>query len=259
MCIIAVFEELGLQVDAQFSWWQDYTLNRFLTLVSGKIGQNDKGQKTHTAFPGIERLSMSQQSIEASIGEAETEKLVTGLTGDDPNIADECFTKIWKYHVAMVCSIFIKHNVEDHSLIQELAQKVAIKVWENRKKYDPNKGKLTTWITVITRNTALDEIRYNGRRHKLNSEYQTILDSRGEVFTINPATEQDALKVLYNRIQRRGFTNGDRQIFELFMIQGFTQQEIAIKAAEPLGTIKARCLRLREKLKRLSRNGYQII
>lgn len=38
---------------------------------------------------------------------------------------------------------------------EECLSDAAMRVWQNIHKFDPNKGSFTTWLTVITRNTAL--------------------------------------------------------------------------------------------------------
>lgn len=46
----------------------------------------------------------------------------------------------------------ILHDARDR---EECLSDVALRVWQNIHKFDPNKGSFTTWLTVITRNTAL--------------------------------------------------------------------------------------------------------
>lgn len=50
---------------------------------------------------------------------------------------------------------------------EECLQDAALRVWDSLDKFDPNKGSFTTWLTVITRNTALNLLR---RRHPKTEE-----------------------------------------------------------------------------------------
>lgn len=50
---------------------------------------------------------------------------------------------------------------------EECLQDAALRVWDSLDKFDPNKGSFTTWLTVITRNTALNLLR---RRHPETEE-----------------------------------------------------------------------------------------
>ena len=42
---------------------------------------------------------------------------------------------------------------------EECLQDAALRAWQNLAKYDPRKGSFTTWLTVLTRNAALNRAR----------------------------------------------------------------------------------------------------
>ena len=57
------------------------------------------------------------------------------------------YTPLMRYIIAPILQ-----NEQDR---EECLSDVALRVWQNLHKFDPGKGSFTTWLTVITRNTAL--------------------------------------------------------------------------------------------------------
>lgn len=54
---------------------------------------------------------------------------------------------------------YILNHPAEHSFIGDVQNKVFYRLWKQLKQYDSEKSSLKTWITVITRNQALDEKR----------------------------------------------------------------------------------------------------
>lgn len=69
----------------------------------------------------------------------------------------EAFSALYDHYVENIYRyIFFKVNSADS---EDLTEIVFIKVWENRKKFDPAKSSFSSWIYTIARNTVIDHYR----------------------------------------------------------------------------------------------------
>lgn len=61
----------------------------------------------------------------------------------------------------------VRGILQNENDIEECISDICVKVWHSIESYSPDKGKLSTWLTVISRNTALN---YLKRKHTLYDE-----------------------------------------------------------------------------------------
>ena len=80
------------------------------------------------------------------------------LDGDEKGIEElnSIYGPLMRYIVTPV--------LNDEGDIEECLSEVAMKVWESAGSFDKDKGSFTTWLTTITRNTALNILRTKSRR-----------------------------------------------------------------------------------------------
>ena len=124
---------------------------------------------------------------------------------------------------------------------QDLLQEVYMQVWSNALEYRPDKGRALTWILAIVRYRALDLIRGNQRRsnNAVKHHHQQSLAKELE-YTEN----SDGLLVCLDRLAGRQREN----IVQAFYY-GWTYQELSVREALPVGTIKSQIRRGLAKLK----------
>jgi RNA polymerase sigma-70 factor (ECF subfamily) len=136
---------------------------------------------------------------------------------------------------------------------QDLVQDIFLQVWRTATTYEPGRGSVFTWMATLTRNRAIDRIRMRKRRNELLGNAAPELqpsalggeeDSAGSLWLHEKSTAV--------RAALAELAPDQRQAIELAYFSGLTQQEIAAKLSEPLGTIKARIrrglLRLKDRL-----------
>ena len=125
------------------------------------------------------------------------------------------------------------------SLAEEVLQETYIKIWEKAGFYDPSKGHVLTWMSVITRNTAMDTKRtYLCRPEEVETTYE------GEDFVasdINMCLEdQTDFEEEIEKFDRSLHDLNPEQrkciIYSLFY--GYSHREISEIMGKPLGTIK---------------------
>lgn len=134
---------------------------------------------------------------------------------------------------------------------QDVVQDVFLQMWHKAAAYDTSRGSVFAWAATLTRNRAIDRVRTRKRRAELLAESAPDLqpaavgndtDSAGSLWLREKAgAVRTALTAL---------APDQQKAIELAFFSGLTQQEIAARLNEPLGTIKARIrrglLKLRE-------------
>jgi RNA polymerase sigma-70 factor (ECF subfamily) len=141
----------------------------------------------------------------------------------------------------------------DAAEAQDVVQDVFVQLWNKAADYQPSRGSYFSWAATLTRNRALDRVRMHKRRGEI------IRESADD---IQPARDGDGLDsgdALWLREKagavRAALTSlppEQRAAIELAFFSGLTQQQIAERLGDPLGTVKARIrrglLRLRDAL-----------
>ena len=135
---------------------------------------------------------------------------------------------------------------------QDVAQDVLFMIWEKAPMYDPARGKPLTWAITMTRNKAIDRLRSHQRRNRLRDDVQRESDHDDFITTTEPldmleSTERgELLRSAVMKLSRE-----QREAIEMAYFRGLTQQEIASRLDEPLGTVKARIRRGMLRLKKI--------
>jgi RNA polymerase sigma-70 factor (ECF subfamily) len=157
---------------------------------------------------------------------------------------------LYDRYARLVFSLALK-ILQDHGAAEEAVQDVFVKVWRRCKDYDTERGKFSSWLIGIAHNHAIDELR---RRRVRPAASEEETDEMNEVADHAPATLDLALQSLEHRRILDALDEiplEQRQPIEMAYFEGFTQQEIAEKLCQPLGTIKTRMRLGMQKLKGL--------
>lgn len=132
--------------------------------------------------------------------------------------------------------------VRDAQIAEDMVQEIFLRIWRRPDSYEAKRGRFVTWLTSVTRNRAVDEIRSRGRRYR----YETASPEEQERELPAPDRNDPALRAELSD-QRRLILAAlaqipaeQRQIIELAYFGGLTQQEIAERLSQPLGTVKTR-------------------
>src|SRR3989442_14636089 len=59
--------------------------------------------------------------------------------------------------------------VRDVQIAEDMVQEIFLRIWRKPGSYVPQRGRFSTWLTSVTRNRAVDEIRSRGRRFRYES------------------------------------------------------------------------------------------
>ncbi|WP_100012797.1 RNA polymerase sigma factor [Lentibacillus sediminis] len=129
-------------------------------------------------------------------------------------------------------------------LAEEAVQDVFTKIWSKQRNFDEGKGKFSSWLLTVTRNTCIDLL-----RKKKDTPYE--LEERDSLNETEPTPEEELEWKERGEEVRMAvgeLSQEQQEIIELFYFKGMSQSSIAEKQDIPLGTVKGR---LRLSLKHL--------
>lgn len=172
------------------------------------------------------------------------ESLLAGMAVGDPDAA-AAFVRRYQARVYGLALTVVGVP----ALAEEVAQEAFVKAWRYAAAYDPRRGAVATWLLTITRNAAIDAVRYR-RETPMDPDLitRTLLtdhDQRPEPADRVAATDQV-------RTALRSIPAEQSRPVVLMTFYGLTAREIAESDGIPLGTVKTRVRRglaaLRERL-----------
>ena len=183
-----------------------------------------------------ERMSIAQIGSNQALQDAE---LFRRTALGDQSSLDELHRR---YSGILLATAFhvLNNNVEAEDVVQD----AFVQIWEKASIYDIRRGKPLTWAMTVTRNKAIDRRRRMQRRHRLHDEIERetqIWDRVVQIDSSDEAAAHETSAILRSAVIQ--LSDHQRRAIELAFFNGLTQQEIAQKLDEPLGTVKARIRR----------------
>ena len=146
--------------------------------------------------------------------------------------------------------------VQDPAEAQDIVHDVFVTLWEKASTFESTRGSAFTWTVTLVRNRAIDRVRMRRRRAELLSASAPADLGYDEHSSGTVAADSAALGDQAHAVRTAVATlpPDQKRAVELAFFSGLTQQQIAEKLSEPLGTVKARIrrglLKLRDSLAR---------
>ena len=158
----------------------------------------------------------------------------------------------------------------DREIAAEVVQDTFLTLWNRAELFDPSRGALSSWLTSIARNRAIDRLRAAGRHDRAATfssfggaeadDHSTVewLTSTGDL--VGAAGPEPGPEVaLADKETREAIQDAvaslsplERSVIELAYGAGLSQSEIAAQLGWPMGTVKTRTRRalrhIRERL-----------
>jgi RNA polymerase sigma-70 factor (ECF subfamily) len=118
---------------------------------------------------------------------------------------------------------------------EELTQDVFLAAWRKAARFDPARGRLSTWLMAIAHNMAVDRL-----RHERGTGRPPLVLM--EQVPEPPPTHEEEELVERDRARRAlaGLSPAERELLSKAYFYGWTAREIAEAQGIPLGTIKTR-------------------
>jgi RNA polymerase sigma-70 factor (ECF subfamily) len=151
------------------------------------------------------------------------------------------FRTLYARYSSLVYSAALR-VVRDTQIAEDMVQEIFLRLWRKPESYTATRGKFATWLTSVTRNRAVDEVRARGRRYR----HETASPEEQERELPGPDTDDPALTAELSDQRRLILTALSKlppeqpQTIELAYFGGLTQQEISERLDQPLGTVKTR-------------------
>lgn len=121
-------------------------------------------------------------------------------------------------------------------LAEEVVQDVFLAVWRSASTFEPDKGTARGWLTVMTRNRALNMLRDGARMDYQDSD--TLADLGDRTADVRAAFEalsiKDALRHCLSALDA-----SKREAILLCYVTGLNHGEAAATMKVPLGTVKS--------------------
>lgn len=136
--------------------------------------------------------------------------------------------------------------LHDATEAEDVVHDVFISVWQKAATFEPARCSALGWAIALTRNRAIDRLRTRRRRHELlDASAPADLGYEENATDAKTSSGELWLKEKATAVRRAvtELSTEQRQALELAFFSGLTQQEIAARLKEPLGTVKARIRR----------------
>lgn len=151
---------------------------------------------------------------------------------------------LWK----IAASILI--NAASAQDVEECVADVFIYLWQYPEKYDPDKAKLSSWLSIVARSRAVDSYRRNARKREISLE-EIVMDSLeyAKESAADHSIEQCSMDKLRSCIERL-----DEKEKELVIRRYYYEQkpaEIAVALDMPKKQVENRLYYVRQKLRKM--------
>ena len=118
---------------------------------------------------------------------------------------------------------------------EELTQDVFLTAWRKAARFDPQRGRLSTWLMTIAHNLAVDRLR---RETGVTRPHLVLVEEVPETEWVDeeePLIERDAaIRAL------ESLSDAEKRLLARAYFGGLTAREIAESDGIPLGTVKTR-------------------
>lgn len=171
-----------------------------------------------------------------------TDTLIENLKKCDESSANE-FLQQYRPLIRYTISPFLKTEQD----IEDCISDVVLKIWKNIQQFDSSRGNFTAWITVISRNTAINQA-------KKQVATENIDDLHNKLVSPEPTPEEALInkeqqKVLMSAINSLSFK--DRTLFyrKYYYMQSTSQ--IACETGLTERAVEGRLYRIKKRLRKI--------
>ena len=189
--------------------------------------------------------------FEKEVSVLSDKKIISAITARDERMLAFVVQKYSKLLWKIAASILINAaSVQD---VEECVADVFIYLWQYPEKYDPDKAKLSSWLSVVARSKAVDSYRRITRKREVSME-EILMESLGHAENNVADEEKDKLRSCIDEL--------DEKEKELVMRRYYYEQkpaEIAVALDMPKKQVENRLYYVRQKLRKMmeKREGDQ--
>ncbi len=171
-------------------------------------------------------------------------KIISEIIKRNERVFEAVVNKYSKLLWRIIANILI--NASSACEVEECVADVFIYLWEHPEKYDPEKGKLSSWLSMIARSRAIDRFRKVMKEREVSIE--TII-AGNESFGISESEENESAEKLRECLNRLGDEEREIMIRRFFYEQ--KNKEIAIAMEMNPKQVENRIYNAKLKLKKM--------
>jgi RNA polymerase sigma-70 factor (ECF subfamily) len=150
----------------------------------------------------------------------------------------DCLGELFDRHAGRMKALAMR-IVRSREEAEDVVQEVFVQAWQQAGRFDPRRGNVLAWLSIMTRSRSLDRWRRQATRRETAAADAPELGS---------PVKGDAPTAWATKSALLDLPKDQREPLELAYWAGLSQSEIAERLNVPLGTIKTR---MRTGLKRL--------
>ena len=191
-------------------------------------------------------MSAAIDKVFSNFLSAEELKLaIEGCVLNDRLSQKRIYTSFYNYAMS-ICSIYISNYEDSVEILNDGFLKVFKEIYRYQPAYADHVLSFKGWLRKIMLYTSIDHFTKN-QKHRFIKE----LDS--EVIQLSAADEDALDRISHNEIVRsmQKLTPGYRIIFNLFIIENFSHEEISKRLGISIGTSKSNLARGRKQLQKI--------
>jgi RNA polymerase sigma-70 factor (ECF subfamily) len=141
---------------------------------------------------------------------------------------------------ARVVAAIAHRSLQSNEECEEVVLDVFSQVWRSAAQYNPQKGRVDTWLFMMARSRVLDRLRSLQRLTKtatasVQAEIQSVKVSVDPVEAVFISERRSQVICALKQLPKE-----QREVIELAYYQGLSHREIAAQTGLSLGTVKTR-------------------
>jgi RNA polymerase sigma factor (sigma-70 family) len=158
-------------------------------------------------------------------------ELVAALQNHD----NDAYQYLYSYYRGALFTV-ISQFITNREIANDILQEIFVCIWKNIEMYDPEKGKLFTWLHTLARNTTINNMR--SKNFKVTRQNEPLADYVHSIELKDPLQQNINLIGLRKHVHllRKDY----KAVIELFYYNSLTQEEVARCLDIPVGTVKTR-------------------
>lgn len=126
------------------------------------------------------------------------ERMITAIKNRNEAAIDEVITKYAKLLWSVAGAVL--NNIGSTQDVEECVADTFIYLWEHPEKYNPQRGKLKTWLSIVARTQALNRYREISKRNTISLEDTDFIAQLGVVDNILKAETRRSLLAAVNAL-----------------------------------------------------------
>ena len=127
--------------------------------------------------------------------------------------------------------------IDNRETAEELTLDVFHDVWRRASQYDAVNGPVLGWIINQARSRAIDRLRHEQRRKRVNPHSN---EPAASLMQMKVTKSSSAKKSRRECGPRKAWARNEREVIESVYFSDLTYVEVASRFSQPLGTVKTR-------------------